>query len=476
MRNFVIAWFILAVVVAVLAQQTSGYDLTQLPALFLVQPPIRQFTLVLVGFLAIWLFASAVWQADKLAIQNRQMKELQDRLDGVRHTALVTHERQRELDAGVQTVLGSDPEETLLSLHKRLDEAERRTAQQQSRNEAADLAEQVAEIQRRQKELRAQLGQVVDKRRASEPIFGELKERQRDIDRMLAALESDDRGGTLGERLNEASASTLTAQTRLNAVQDGLVALSRLRDTLAKCLGDLPPLEHAESGVEATIGQARGLRDQLDKRLAALEVTGDERLATRLEALAKHKRDAEQRMAALNESLATAAAIRRDFIALKEQQAQVEASLAAAETDSQGRNIADRVNEVHAFMTQAQARVASLQDALARIGAIKGGLLACEAGLVPLQDPDGGIEFALGEVRSLRDRLSSALARLESDGDNTLVTHVGSLQQHKQDSEQRVAALQATFAELESMRAQIGALFAGLNAALNGHAAPPDGK
>ena len=184
-------------------------------------------------------------------------------------------------------------------------------------------------------------------------------------------------------------------------------------------------------------------------------------------------RDAAQRLAALDGTLATVQTVRKEFIAHKEHLAQVERALVAAETDEQGRTVADGLDEIHGSAGRAQTRVASLQEALTRLGRLKGQLAACEADLAPLQAADGGIACIMGEVRSLRDRLNGALQRLESDGESTLAVHVGHFQQHKLDSEQRIAALKTTFAQLESMRADIGALFAGLNAALNGHAGPP---
>jgi len=470
MRNFAIAWLVFGVAVAVFAQQPFGYDLARLPAWFSKLPPVSELAICLLVFLVFCLIGSAIWLADRLDRQGRAIKQLRSRLDGVRLTTKVAEEQQRDVELGAQVLVSTDPEEAIISLHKRLTDAEHQTALQRGRTEAVDLQERADEIQRRQKMLRTQLGEELEKRRANEPVFGHLRERQRQIDGLLAEIETDDGGMSLAERLNKLTDYTQNAHARLNAAQDAFITLNRLKDEAGQFKGDLAPLKDANNGVRAVIGQTQALQQELNERLDWLEADGDERLTRRIEVLLKSKQQTEQRMAGLSACLTTIQTIRKDFITLTEKQAQVERLLVEAEMDDEGRSLAERLNALNDVITQAQARLANLQNMLLRLNGMKDDLINCQANLVPLQKPDGGLKFVLGELHLLRDQLTKSLEELESEGEMPLAARVEALLQNKRGSELRIEALKAAFSDLEGMRTDIGSLFVGLMATLSAHA------
>lgn len=479
MRNFLIAWLALAIVVAILALVAFGYDLRQFPAFFQALSIERKSLIFSIAILVLWLIGTALWQADRLSKRDSQVTLLQKRLDGVWLSAKAAEQQQGELQAGIGALLTTDPEETLTSLQRRLTDAERRTAVQQTRNEPADMKQRVQEIQDRQKTLRQQIGEVVDARRASDPTLIELRERQKNIETLLQEIETHNSGKSLTEVLDEAVAKAGQAQVRLKTGQAALETLARLRNELGGYQEDLKVLQDSQGGLEAILKQANDLRSDLARKLDVIEGSGNARLTARVETLTKTRNEAENRMTALGNSLATIQTIRNDLSVLLQRQAEVDRALVEAATDETGVDIAVRLREVTAFMAEAEARIAGLKDMLAKLTGIKADLVQRQADLDPLRAPDGGIETVLGEVQDLGAKLVSSIEALETSGKQTLASRVESLAKNKHEAELRIEALKAKFAELETMRSGISSLFAGLMATLNQHAGvdgPPDGK
>jgi hypothetical protein len=470
MRNFMIMWLVLVAAVAVFAQQPFGYDLARLPAMFSALPSTGQLTSVLIGVLIFCLIGSAIWQADRLDRQGREIKQLRVRLDGVRLTTKIAEEQQRDLEFGVQALVSSDPEEAIISLHKHVADAERQTALQRGRTEAVDLQERVDDIQRRQKALRERIGEELEKRRTSEPVFGQLRERQRQIEGLLAEIETDDGGTSLADRVKKFDDYNLNANSRLNAAQAAFVTLNRLKDAASQCKDGLVPLQDSNNGIRAIAEQAQILQDELNRRLDQLETVGEERLTTRVELLLKSKRETEQRMTGLSECLTKIQTIRQDFITLKEKQVHVEHSLVEAETDDKGRGLAERLSDFNEFMTQAHARLADLENTVLKLNGIKADLAGCQTDLDQLRNPDAGILSIIGTTQSHSDHLLRCLDELELGGEVALAARVEGLLQNKRGSELRIEALKAAFSELEIVRTDIGSLFSGLMTTLSAHA------
>ena len=479
MRNFLIAWLALAIVVAILALVAFGYDLRQFPAFFQGLSIERKSLIFGIAILLLWLIGTALWQADRLTKRDSQISLLQKRLDGVWLSAKAAEQQQGELQAGIGALLNTDPEETLTSLQRRLTDAERRTAVQQTRNEPADMQQRVQEIQERQKTLRQHIGEVVDARRASDPFLIELRDRQKNIETLLGEIETHNSGKSLAEVLDEAVVKAGQAQVRLKAGQAALETLTRLRAELSGYQQDIGVLQDSQSGLEAILKQANDLRSDLVRKLDVTEGSGNARLAARVEALTKNKNDAENRMTAIKNSLATLQTIRKDLSVLLQHQAEVERALAEAATDEKGTDIAVRLSDASGFMTEAAARIAYLKDMLGKLNGIKSDLVQRRADLDPLLAADRGIEFVLGEVKNLGSKLIGSIEALESSGKQSLAGRVEALAKNKHEAELRIEALKAKFAELEAMRSGIGSLFTGLAATLNQHAGAdeaPEGK
>lgn len=119
-------------------------------------------------------------------------RALEGRVDAFRAAVAPVEEAQRGIEGAESHLSATGPEDALLSLHKRLTASEGRTAAQEGQNRAADLQERVQEMRERQADLRNRIGEVVAERRTLEPIFNELRERQKKIESSLSELELDD--------------------------------------------------------------------------------------------------------------------------------------------------------------------------------------------------------------------------------------------------------------------------------------------
>ncbi len=143
--------------------------------------------------------------------------------------------------------------------------------------------------------------------------FEDLRERQTHIERSLGEVEVDADGKTLPDRLDALNAFAAQTRGRLRVVQDALVTLNGFRDDLKKSQAELAPLHAPLDGIDAVMGQAHALRDQLVATLDKLESSGGEKLTTRVEALAKHKMEIENRITGAVDCFAKLDTIRTDI-------------------------------------------------------------------------------------------------------------------------------------------------------------------
>ena len=250
----IVAWILLVGAAAFFAGATLDLNPAQISLHFAALPGPQRFALGAIIFAALALIGSSAWQAFSLAHQN---KLLRDRLRGLRQGILAGHESQKQFDAAVQHLADSDPEEAIGSLQKMLTDTEQRAAEQHSRSESVDMQDRLSDIRRRQLELRETIGAVGAKRRVVEPVFGELKDRQRQLERSLTELEIDDQKNNLAVRLNELETGVSLIRTRQGALQDALETLNRFKEELGKSQAELVPLRSPDAGLNALIAELR---------------------------------------------------------------------------------------------------------------------------------------------------------------------------------------------------------------------------
>jgi len=464
---FVLFWLGLLAVLAVVTQQAFGYDFARIPALFHALPPTQRFVTGALVFMILSLIAATIFQAYRITHQHRNLKSLRERIKGARHDTVVALGSQDHFDAAVQHLVDSDPEEAIASVEKRLIDTEQRAVLQHSHNEAADLADRVEEIRRRQHALREMVGAVADKRRTMEPVFGELRDRQRQLERSLTELEVDDNKNSVALRLKELDGDVSLIHARLGALQGSLATLNRFKEEMAKAQTELVPLRSPEAGINASIGELRISCDKLGKTLDEFEASGDEPISARVEALSRNKVEIEQRVARLDNCFNILNTIRMDFSELGERQAQLERSLAGVETDPNGKSLIDRQNALNEFVIQSRLRLRTLQESAAMLSLFKEELAKSQADLVPLQAPVFGIEALIGEVHAIRDLVTKTLGEIEANGDGKLGSRVEALSNSKREIDERMAQVFDHFAKLDSIRKDIGGIFTTIRGTLN---------
>ena len=250
----IIAWIVLFSASAFFAGATLGLDPGQISIQFSALPASQRFALGAIILTALSLIGSSVWQAYSLARQNGLLR---DRLRGLRQGVLAAHETQTQFDSSVQHLAKSDPEEAIGLLQTTLVDTEKRIAAQQSRYDSIDLQARLEEIRRRQQAVREMVGVVSEKRRAVEPVFGELKDRLRQLDRWLAELETDDNKKSLGDRVNELNQDVSLIHTRHDVLQQSVATLNRFREELEKAKAELVPVRSPETGINPLIAELR---------------------------------------------------------------------------------------------------------------------------------------------------------------------------------------------------------------------------
>jgi len=460
----IIAWIVLFSACAFFAGATLGLDPGQISIQFSALPGSQRFALGAIIFTTLALIGSSVWQAYSLARQN---KLLRDRLRGLRQGVLVAHGAQVEFDSSVQSLAKSDPEEAIGLLQTTLADTEKRVAMQQSRYDSVDLHERLEEIRRRQQTLREMVGVVSEKRRAAEPVFSELKDRLRQLERWLTELETDDNKKNLGDRVNELNQDVSVIHTRHGALQQSVATLNQFREELAKTHAELVPVRSPETGINPLIAELRSSGDHLTRMLNELESSGEEKLSLRVENLSRNKLEIEQRVAHIDDCFNILDAIRVDMEELRERRTHLERSLAAIETDSSGASLLDRQNALNEFIVDCRLRLRNLQDFSATLSQFKEELAKSQTDLVPLQGPVYGIEALISEVNAGHAILSKTIGEIELKGDEKLTSRVDAIATNKTEIDERVSKVFEDFQKLDSMRKNIGEIFTSIRGTLN---------
>jgi DNA repair exonuclease SbcCD ATPase subunit len=460
----IIAWIALLIASAFFAGATLDLDPAQISIHFSALPGPQRFALAAILFTTLSLIGASVWQAYSLARQN---KLLRDRLRGFRQGAFAVQRSQDQLGTTIQHLVDKAPEEAIASLHKTLADGEQRAALLQNQTESVDIQDRLDEIRHRQQALRELVGVLSEKRRVIEPVFGELKDRLRQLERWLTDLEIDDNKNNLADRTKDLEQNVSSIHARQSLLQETMATLNRFKEELTKSHAELLPLRSPEAGINAVIAELRLRHDQLTVTVDELESSGEEKLSSRVETLSRDKLDIEHRVARLDDCFNILDTIRLDFEELSERQDHLERSLAEVETDPGGKTLVDRQTVLNEFIIRSRLRLRKLQDTSATLNQFKEELAKSQADLVPLQAPALGIEALIGEVNTYRDLLIKTLGEIEFKGDEKLDSRVEALSTSKLEIDKRIAHVFENFQKLDSMRKNIGEIFTSIRSTLN---------
>jgi chromosome segregation ATPase len=313
MRNFIIGCIVVLLLAVGFLLLYAGLDLPALARMFTALPLVHQVTLAVAALALVLLFGAVTLQTDRMARQRRAIAVLTAKLEGVGQSAQASDREQGGLDSVLQRLIGSDPEELIATLTKRLADAEQGTLIQHSHNEAIDLESRADDIRRRQQALRGRIGEVTEKRRLIEPIFAELKERQGIIERSLQDFEKGEGGKSLETHLAELTAFLRRTEERLLAFDQGLVTLDRIKTEIGGLDGRVAPLQSPESGIKHVIQEVSTMSGRLAGLVDRLEQDGDRTVPQRVQELTDQTRELEQRIASLFDHFGTLETIRTDI-------------------------------------------------------------------------------------------------------------------------------------------------------------------
>jgi len=143
--------------------------------------------------------------------------------------------------------------------------------------------------------------------------FVELGKRQDELRLAFAEIETDASGRSLAGRLAELEEFSAQTRLRLRTLQEALTTLNRFRRDLVNSQSQLAPLQAPGEGINAAVVELDSRSAQITAILNELEVSGGEKLGSRVEAFAENKRLTEQRMAQVFEQFERLESIRNDI-------------------------------------------------------------------------------------------------------------------------------------------------------------------
>jgi len=141
----------------------------------------------------------------------------------------------------------------------------------------------------------------------------EFKKRQQDLAAGFAKVETDPDGKSLTDRLGELDEFSAQARGRLRALQEILTTLNRYRRDLTHSQNELSPLLAPGEGIHALIDELNAKRAELAAALDEIEISGNEKLGSRVESIADSKRATEQRIAEVHQHFAQLDSIRSEI-------------------------------------------------------------------------------------------------------------------------------------------------------------------
>ena len=213
----------------------------------------------------------------------------------------------RSFDAGLNALIGE------LSLsHERL----AKTVDELETGGEAPLSARVEALSKNKIEIEQRLARIDDSANILNTIrldFAELAQRQAQLERSLTDIETDPDGTTLVDRQNALNDFVIQSRQRPGALQETVATLNAFKTELSKSQADLVPLKAPVFGIEALIADVSTTRDLLAKTVGEIEANGGVPLDSRVDALAKSKRDVEDRLARIFDHFNALDGLRKDI-------------------------------------------------------------------------------------------------------------------------------------------------------------------
>ncbi len=459
--------FVLAVAFVVIAK---GPEMAALIAAFNAEPLLHKVAWAVVVLVPLLMLPFAVWLWDRLVRQAEATSVLGQRLDGVRQSVKDASKKQGDLDADVQRLTRSDPEDAIAALKRRVSESERFAEVQRQRNESKDLALRVDEIRAQQEALKARLAPALDARRAIEHLFADLDTRQRDVERALAEIASGDDAVALDIRLKNHADFLRQSNSRCDQIEQASKTIAALSEAGTELAARLMPFMAADDGIIARLRQLNERCDELAANINGLERLPEGGLADRVQKLTDDRKRLEDGIADLGLHFGRLAGLRKDVAALFGALDRALNSIAIGSNSHGAAGVDHRIGELTRFVDQTQSQFDDIEGRVVVFTQLRTRLGELQTRLGPLDSQESGVIKLIEELQDVRDRLIVKIRRIEGGAEGDLAARVKLFAETKRELEERVAGLADQFTKLSAIRKDIAGLFDKLSSAVNGAA------
>jgi chromosome segregation ATPase len=459
--------FVLAVAFVALSQ---GPEMAALVTAYISQPVLHQIAWAVIVLVPLVMLPFAVWLWDRLVRQGQSAGALAQRLDGVRSRVVDLTRAQGSVDADVQQLARSDPEDAIAALQQRVTESERFAQIQQSRNEITDLDSRVNALRTQQQSLKDRLSPVLDVRRSIEQVFVEIDSRQRDIERSLAEVASGDDSTALDVRLKHLVEFVRQGNARCDQIEQASKTVATLNEACAEMRTRLAPLAATEDGITSRIRQLGEERDRLTAEITAIERVPDGSLAERVQKLTDDKNRLDGGIAQLSAQFGKLAGLRRDAGMLLISLERALNTLSIAKTDDGAAGMDARIGEVSQFVERMQDQFEEIERRVGAFENLKTRLGDLQTRLAPLESEETGVLKLIEDLHDMREKLAEKIRHIEGGEEGDLAARVKDFAETKRELEDRVASLADQFTKLSTVRKDIAGLFDKLSSAVNASA------
>jgi chromosome segregation ATPase len=459
--------FVLAVGFVVL---TQGPEMGALIAAFRSEPLLHKIAWAVVVLVPLVMLPFAVWLWDRLLRQRQTAAALEMRLEGVRGRVKDLTKAQAEVEADVQHLTLTDPEDAVAALQRRISEAERFAEIQQSRNATVDLEKRVGAIREQQQKLKERLAPVLDTRRSVEQLFAELDSRQRDIERALAEVASGDDGTALDLRIKNLTEFVRQGDARCDQIEHASKTIATLKEVCGELHARLAPFAAPEDGITSRLRQLGEERDRLAANIDSLERTPEGALCERVDKFAEDKKTLDDGIAQLSAQFCKLATLRKDVGGRFGAFDRALHTLAGERNGNGAPDVDAGVEALSRFIDETQAKFDDIEHRVVVFGQIKARLADLQSRLLPLESDEAGVVKLVTELADIREKLVVKIRRIEGGEEGDLAARVKDFAEAKRELEDRVSSLADQFTKLSTMRKDLAGLFDKLSSAASASA------
>ena len=285
-----------------------GYQPATLVALFSSLSAPQKTVWLIICLVPLSLLAIALLQQFKMIGQGKIADALKARLRGIRKDVCGLEETQKDIDLASQYLDHNDPETAISALQARVDRAKQAIQSHQQHDQS--LIGRVETICQQQQEIRDKFGQLTAQRRS---LLSQLRSSQDDIERTVAAIERDEKGDNLEDRLQKLSEFIKATSSRCDEIEDAMPSMLQLGQKLSAIEKRIAPLDEKQTGVSSVLKAVSDAGNRLAATIAHLEQDEGVSLTERIRQLTTTKRELDERVSTVLTQFSAVQVIYRDI-------------------------------------------------------------------------------------------------------------------------------------------------------------------